>query len=316
MIYDLFYPLHTHELARLPERAALRAVPRARGDDDGDAAHVLAVPVVHPHAAEQADRPGRAQGRPGEPPVQGRHADDGRLADPARADLARPCSGPTRTTPWSGSSPRSPRCTARSATSTTTSRSSTSTAAACRCALKLLLQFPIAIGVCVYLFYGDDRACPATGSRCAIASRCRSSRSRSTRCRRCRAGRTWRSPRSIVVGMSNAVNLTDGLDGLAIGPVMINAGTYLIWSYLAGLTLFGLRHRALPRHPVDPQRERARGVLRRDDRRRHRLPLVQHLSRAGVHGRRRRARARRRARRDRDRAPRTSCCRCCSAASS
>jgi phospho-N-acetylmuramoyl-pentapeptide-transferase len=36
--------------------------------------------------------------------------------------------------------------------------------------------------------------------------------------------------------MSNAVNLTDGLDGLAIGPVMINAGTYLVWAYVAGTT--------------------------------------------------------------------------------
>jgi phospho-N-acetylmuramoyl-pentapeptide-transferase len=43
----------------------------------------------------------------------------------------------------------------------------------------------------------------------------------------------------VVVAMSNAVNLTDGLDGLAIGPVMFNAGTYLIWAYLAGAT-FGL----------------------------------------------------------------------------
>lgn len=42
-----------------------------------------------------------------------------------------------------------------------------------------------------------------------------------------------------VVFMSNAVNLTDGLDGLAIGPVMINAGTYLIWAYVAGSVLFG-----------------------------------------------------------------------------
>jgi phospho-N-acetylmuramoyl-pentapeptide-transferase len=41
----------------------------------------------------------------------------------------------------------------------------------------------------------------------------------------------------VVVATSNAVNLTDGLDGLAIGPVMINAGTYLIWAYLAGATL-------------------------------------------------------------------------------
>jgi phospho-N-acetylmuramoyl-pentapeptide-transferase len=43
----------------------------------------------------------------------------------------------------------------------------------------------------------------------------------------------------VVVAMSNGVNLTDGLDGLAIGPVMINAGTYLIWAYVAGLVLFG-----------------------------------------------------------------------------
>jgi phospho-N-acetylmuramoyl-pentapeptide-transferase len=41
----------------------------------------------------------------------------------------------------------------------------------------------------------------------------------------------------VVVATSNAVNLTDGLDGLAIGPVMINASTYLIWAYLAGATL-------------------------------------------------------------------------------
>ena len=43
----------------------------------------------------------------------------------------------------------------------------------------------------------------------------------------------------VVVATSNAVNLTDGLDGLAIGPVMINAGAYLVWAYLAGLILFG-----------------------------------------------------------------------------
>jgi phospho-N-acetylmuramoyl-pentapeptide-transferase len=43
----------------------------------------------------------------------------------------------------------------------------------------------------------------------------------------------------VVVATSNAVNLTDGLDGLAIGPVMINAGTYLVWAYVAGLVLFG-----------------------------------------------------------------------------
>jgi phospho-N-acetylmuramoyl-pentapeptide-transferase len=46
---------------------------------------------------------------------------------------------------------------------------------------------------------------------------------------------------TMVVWTSNAVNLTDGLDGLAIGPVMINAGTYLVWAYLAGAT-FGIAH--------------------------------------------------------------------------
>ncbi|HEV7735745.1 MAG TPA: phospho-N-acetylmuramoyl-pentapeptide-transferase, partial [Candidatus Binatia bacterium] len=43
----------------------------------------------------------------------------------------------------------------------------------------------------------------------------------------------------VIAGAANAVNLTDGLDGLAIGPVMINAGTYLLWAYIAGLVLFG-----------------------------------------------------------------------------
>jgi len=37
-----------------------------------------------------------------------------------------------------------------------------------------------------------------------------------------------------IVGAANAVNLTDGLDGLAIGPVMIAAGTFGIISYLVG----------------------------------------------------------------------------------
>ena len=38
----------------------------------------------------------------------------------------------------------------------------------------------------------------------------------------------------VLVGASNAVNLTDGLDGLAIGPVMIAAGTYMILAYVSG----------------------------------------------------------------------------------
>ena len=38
----------------------------------------------------------------------------------------------------------------------------------------------------------------------------------------------------VVVGASNAVNLTDGLDGLATGPIVISSSVYLLFSYLAG----------------------------------------------------------------------------------
>lgn len=38
----------------------------------------------------------------------------------------------------------------------------------------------------------------------------------------------------VIVFFSNAVNLTDGLDGLAIGPVMIAAGTFTILAYAGG----------------------------------------------------------------------------------
>lgn len=38
----------------------------------------------------------------------------------------------------------------------------------------------------------------------------------------------------VIAGASNAVNLTDGLDGLAIGPVMICAATYMLFAYIAG----------------------------------------------------------------------------------
>ncbi|MBI3581731.1 MAG: phospho-N-acetylmuramoyl-pentapeptide-transferase [Nitrospinae bacterium] len=38
----------------------------------------------------------------------------------------------------------------------------------------------------------------------------------------------------VIIGASNAVNLTDGLDGLAIGPVIVAFGTYAFISYVAG----------------------------------------------------------------------------------
>jgi phospho-N-acetylmuramoyl-pentapeptide-transferase len=40
----------------------------------------------------------------------------------------------------------------------------------------------------------------------------------------------------VVVGTANAVNLTDGLDGLAIGPTIMNAGVFLLLAYIAGVT--------------------------------------------------------------------------------
>jgi len=42
----------------------------------------------------------------------------------------------------------------------------------------------------------------------------------------------------MIVGMSNAVNLTDGLDGLAIGPAVMVAGALAILAYLSGNMVF------------------------------------------------------------------------------
>jgi phospho-N-acetylmuramoyl-pentapeptide-transferase len=42
----------------------------------------------------------------------------------------------------------------------------------------------------------------------------------------------------VIVGSSNAVNLTDGLDGLAIGPVMVAAATYVLIVYVTGHVKF------------------------------------------------------------------------------
>jgi phospho-N-acetylmuramoyl-pentapeptide-transferase len=43
----------------------------------------------------------------------------------------------------------------------------------------------------------------------------------------------------VVMGCSNGVNLTDGLDGLAIGPVIVSTFTYMLLCYAAGQTLAG-----------------------------------------------------------------------------
>ena len=104
---------------------------------------------------------------------------------------------------------------------------------------KLLLQFPIAIGLCIYLWYGNlDLGLPADW----IVIRERLSVPFIAFEKHPMEIPAWAYvifASIVIVGTSNGVNLTDGLDGLAIGPVMINAGTYMVLSYLAGLTLFG-----------------------------------------------------------------------------
>ena len=82
-------------------------------------------------------------------------------------------------------------------------------------------------------------------------------------------------------GRSNAVNLTDGLDGLAIVPTIICAGVFALIAYLVGNRIFA---DYLQLNPV-PGRRRAGGVLLRADRRRAGLPLVQCAAGGGVHGR-------------------------------
>ncbi len=49
----------------------------------------------------------------------------------------------------------------------------------------------------------------------------------------------WAFSVIVIVGASNAVNLTDGLDGLAIGPVIISSGTFLALTYAAGTLIAG-----------------------------------------------------------------------------
>ncbi len=51
----------------------------------------------------------------------------------------------------------------------------------------------------------------------------------------------------VMIGASNAVNLTDGLDGLAIVPIMIAGGCFALISYLVGNAVFAAY---LQIHPV------------------------------------------------------------------
>ena len=52
----------------------------------------------------------------------------------------------------------------------------------------------------------------------------------------------------VIVGASNAVNLTDGLDGLAIGPCIVNCASFFILCYLGGNIVFA-RYLQIPHVP-------------------------------------------------------------------
>ena len=96
----------------------------------------------------------------------------------------------------------------------------------------------------------------------------------------------------VIVGAGNAVNLTDGLDGLAIVPVMIAAATFGLISYLAGNAVFA---EYLQIHYVAGTGELAvlcGAVIGAEPR----LSLVQRAASFDLHGRHRFAVARRNAR--------------------
>jgi phospho-N-acetylmuramoyl-pentapeptide-transferase len=103
--------------------------------------------------------------------------------------------------------------------------------------VRLLLEFGIALAVCAYLWYGknglpDDWQ--GLRDRLSVPFIAFNKHPIWLPSVVSVAFAAW-----VIVGTANAVNLTDGLDGLAIGPVIINAGAYLILCYLAGATLFG-----------------------------------------------------------------------------
>ncbi|MBI4248298.1 MAG: phospho-N-acetylmuramoyl-pentapeptide-transferase [Elusimicrobia bacterium] len=50
----------------------------------------------------------------------------------------------------------------------------------------------------------------------------------------------------IITGASNAVNLTDGLDGLAAGSIILCAMTYAVFAYVAGHAMFSQYLRIVP----------------------------------------------------------------------
>jgi phospho-N-acetylmuramoyl-pentapeptide-transferase len=100
--------------------------------------------------------------------------------------------------------------------------------------LKLLVQFVIGGVAVVWLFYGGGLA-PGIVDRLAVPLlNFEHHHLHIPLVLYCTVGLV-----AVVMGCSNAVNLTDGLDGLAIGPVIVAAFTYMLLCYAAGQTLAG-----------------------------------------------------------------------------
>ena len=135
---------------------------------------------------------------------------------------------------------------------------------------------------------GDRGRRSTTPRRARRRPRC-SCRSSSSSPRRSRAFGFIAFTYLMIVGMSNAVNLTDGLDGLAIMPAALVAAALGVFAYASGNAVFA-NYLSIP---ADPACRRGAHLLRGAGGRGPRLPVVQRLSRAGVHGRHRRARHRR-----------------------
>jgi len=102
---------------------------------------------------------------------------------------------------------------------------------------RLILEFVIALAVCCFLWFGEDRVPVdfySLRDRLAVPFLAFNKHPIYIPVLLYMPLACW-----VIVGTANAVNLTDGLDGLAIGPVIINAGAYLLLSYIAGVTFFG-----------------------------------------------------------------------------
>ena len=95
----------------------------------------------------------------------------------------------------------------------------------------------------------------------------------------------------VIAGASNAVNLTDGLDGLAIGCTVIAAGALTVLTYVSS----NYRWATYLDIGYIPRVGRTHRFLRGAGRRFARLSLVQRASRGSIHGRRRLVVARRNA---------------------